>query len=181
MLYKIKLRIAGVIIRMESNFVLQQLTEEEKRWQATERFSNFFYSGRKKPHIRIKVKIVDKLPETHDTKRIFITHHFYDGNENWRLCKKKDTYIYKSPLKNKKQVMLINRTFEKVNAYLLPQNRKPEKVSREYKKMPPKGQKEKEFVWNVSDIIYDFLQVLLINYFALRNEGIFTHSVGIKD
>lgn len=36
-------------------------------------------------------------------------------------------------------------------------------------------------MWNIIDIIYDFLQVLLINYLAYRNQGIFTHSAGIKD
>ncbi len=58
--------------------------------------------------------------------------------------------------------MLVNKTFDKVTAYLLPKQ-------------------NKGLVWNITDIIYDFLQVLLINYFAQRNSGIFTHSVGIKD
>ena len=33
----------------------------------------------------------------------------------------------------------------------------------------------------VEDIIYDFLQVLLINYFALHKKEIFVHSIGVKD
>lgn len=158
----IKLKIADVIIQMESRFPIQRLSEEERKLQISERFNNFFYSGKEKPHISIEAQIVDKLPEIYDAKPLFITYHFQDKSENWRLLKKADSYIYKSPLEDKKQLMLVNRDFDRVTAYLLPR-------------------KNKGKVWTVNDIIYDFLQVLLINYFAQRKEGIFTHSVGIKD
>ncbi len=161
-LFNVKLRIADVVIQMESNFALEQLTGEEEREKITGRFKGFFYRGKDRPLILVKINIVDKLPEVSHGRSIFITRHFQDGRENWRLCKKDDSYIYKSLVENKKQLMLINRTFEKVTAYLLPK-------------------KYKGWVWNASDILYDFLQVLLINYFALKNEGLFTHSVGIKD
>jgi len=78
------------------------------------------------------------------------------------LLKKGDNYIYKSPLEDKKQLMLVNRNFNRVKAYLLPKTNKGR-------------------VWNSTDIIYDFLQVLLINYLGQRREGIFTHAIGIKD
>jgi hypothetical protein len=159
---EVKLKIADIIIRLQSDFALEQLIGEEQRLQATERFKNFFYTGRHKPDIGIKVEIVDRLPKIRNTEPVFITYHFQDGNENWRLLKKDNTYIYKSSLKDKKQLMLVNKTFDRITAYLLPK-------------------KNKGWVWNISDIIYDFLQVLLINYFAQTNSGIFTHSVGIKD
>lgn len=163
MLYRVKLRIADVVIQIESKFALEQLSEEEKKAQVAERFKNFFYKGDDdRSDISIKVNIVDKLPQVTGVRDIFITRHFQDGSENWRLCKKGDAYVYKSPLKEKRQVMLVNKLFDTVTAYLLPKRKKGK-------------------VWNIPDIIYDFLQVLLINYFALRNEGIFTHSVGIKD
>jgi len=158
----IKLKIADIVIRMQSNFPLVQLTEQEKRKQVSERFSNFIYSGSQKPDILIKVIIVDKLPQIRNTKPLFITYHFQDGIENWRLLKKGNAYIYKTPLKYKKQLMLVNKTFNRVTAYLLPK-------------------KDKGWVWNFTDIIYDFLQVLLINYLALYKKGIFVHSIGIKD
>jgi len=161
-IHKTKLRIADVVVQMQSSFALEQLTEEEKRLQVAERFNNFFYNGRKTPNILIDVEIVDKLPPTRSAKPLFITYHFQDGRENWRLLKKGNTYIYKSPLENKKQLMLINETFDRVKAYLLPKNNKAR-------------------VWSDTDIIYDFLQVLLINYFAQRDSGIFTHAIGIKD
>ena len=159
---EVKLKIADIIIRIQSDFALEQLTEEEQRLRVPERFKNFFYTRRKKPDIEIKVKVVDKLSRIHNAKPLFITHHFQDGSENWRLLKKDNTYIYKSPIEDKRQLMLINEAFDRVTAFLLPK-------------------KGKGRAWNITDIIYDFLQVLLINYFAQRDLGIFTHSVGIKD
>lgn len=162
MLYKVKLRIADIIIKIQSNFALEQLTEKEKKVQITGRFNNFFYKGKAKPDIIVKVDIVDKLPKIKKKKDIFVTFHFQDGSENWRLFKRGSAYVYKCPLEDRKQLVLINKTFDRVTVYLLPK-------------------KEKGYVWNVADIIYDFLQVLLINYFAQRNEGIFTHAIGVKD
>lgn len=160
--HKVNFKIADTVILMQSRFSQEHLTEEEQKLQVAERFDNFFYKGSQRPDILIDIEVVDKLPKVSNTKPVFITYHFQDKSENWRLLKKGDTYIYKSPLEDKKQVMLVSKAFDKVKAYLLPKN-------------------NKDKVWNTSDIIYDFLQVLLINYFARRNQGIFTHSVGIKD
>lgn len=158
----IKLKIADIIIEMQSRFGLEPLTEKEQKGRRVERFHNFFYYGREKPHIRIMVDIVDKLPQIHNAKPIFITYHFQDGSENWSLLKKDNAYIYKSPLGDKKQLMRVNKNFDRITAYLL---------SKEHK-----GR-----VWRVDDIVYDFLQVLLINYFALHKKGVFVHSIGVKD
>ncbi len=159
---KVKLKIADIIIEMQSEFGLEPFTEDEQRQRLPERFNNFFYKGRQKPHIRIKVEIADKLPKIHKTGHVFTTYHFQDGSENWRLLKKDNAYIYKSPLKDKKQVMLVNKTFDRITAYLLPK-------------------KQKGRVWRIDDIIYDFLHVLLINYLALHKKGIFVHSIAVKD
>lgn len=159
---KSKLRIADTIIEMRSRFPLEQLTETERKDQVSERFDNFFYDGSKSPDITIDIDIVDKLPEIGKAEVLFITTHFQDGSENWRLLKKGVSYIYKCPLKDKTQLMLVNKNFNRVRAYLLPKIHKGK-------------------VWNSTDIIYDFLQVLLINYFAQRQEGIFVHSIGVKD
>lgn len=159
---KVKLKIADIIIGMESSFALKRLTKREERLQHNERFKNFFYQGKAKPNIRIKVEIVNKLPQTDKPEPLFITYHFQDGSENWRWLKKGNSYIYKCPLKDKQQLALVNKTLNKVTAYLLPKE-------------------NKDWVWSITDIIYDFLQVLLINYFAHKKEGIFTHAVGIKD
>lgn len=161
MVYKVNLKIADTVILMQSRFPLEQFSAEEQKLQVSERFDNFFYKGSKKPDIVINVEITDKLPEI-SGETIFVTTHFQDKSENWRLLKQGSGCIYKCPLEDKKQVALVNKTFDRVKTYLLPK-------------------KSKGRVWNISDIIYDFLQVLLINYFARRNQGIFTHSVGIKD
>jgi len=82
-----------------------------------------------------------------------------------QLTERYDNFSYsgnKSPLEDKKQLMLVNKTFDRVTAYFLPNERKGK-------------------VWSTGDIIYDFLQVLLINYFALGKKGIFTHAIGVKD
>lgn len=159
--HRIKLRIADIIIDIQSRFRLELFTEEEQKSLVAERFNNFFYEGNQKPDILIKVEVTDRLPDA-SGETIFVTTHFQDGRENWRLLKKGNAYVYKSSLEDKEQLMFVNRTFDRVTAYLLPK-------------------KNKDLVWNITDIIYDFLQVLLINYFALKNQGIFTHSIGVKD
>lgn len=96
------------------------------------------------------------------TRCIFITYQPDIGSEDGLLLKKGNYYIYKCPLETRPQLMLINETFDKVKAYLLPK-------------------KDKGWVWSITDIIYDFLQVLLINYFALNKNGIFIHGIGLRD
>ncbi len=180
MLTKVKLKIADIIIRIESSFALKRLTTREERLQHNERFKNFFYRGKEKPNIIINVEIVNKLPRIGKLDPLFVTYHFQDGSENWRWLKKDNSYIYKCPLEAKQQLMLVNKTLDKVTAYLLPKDRK-QRTENRGQKIESRRQGEKEFVWEISDIIYDFLQVLLINYFAHKKEGIFTHAVGIKD
>jgi hypothetical protein len=165
----IKLKIADTVIQVQSKFKTRKLSKQEKTFQAFERFGNFFYKGNAVPDITIDVNVGDSLPVAKNTGILFITYHFQDGSENWRLLKKKNTYIYKSPLDDKKQVMLVNKNFNRVKAYLLP------------KKNYSSVQGNIEFTWDIADIMYDFLHVLLINYFAQRNSGIFAHATGIKD
>jgi len=160
----VKFKIADITIQMQSEFELEQLNEKELREAKPERFNNFLYTGANegKSDIIIDINIVDNFPEESGTEDIFITYHPEGHNENWRLQRKNGNYIYICPLENKKQVMLVNRSFDRVAAYLHPK-------------------RDKGRVWNTNDIIYDFLQVILINYLALHNEGIFTHSIGVKD
>jgi hypothetical protein len=176
-MYNISLKIADVIIKMQSRQPLQKPTEKEKKRMVSERFDNFTYKGSGKPDILIDIDVTDNLPQVKNTKPVFITYHFQDGKENWRLLKKSGKYIYKSPLEDKKQLMEVNKDFNRVSAHLLSKNPK----NAYDKELKDFIMKNNGLVWNTGDIIYDFLQVLLINYFAQRNEGIFTHSVGIMD
>ena len=159
---EVKLKIADILICLQSEFELAVLKGEAEKKLHSERYSNFLYSGSEKPHIIVEINIVDCLPEISGAKDIFITYHPDDNKENWRLQKKDDYYIYKCPLEEKKQTILINGTFDKATAYLSP-----------WKADGP--------TWKYTDIIYDFLQVFLINYLALNNQGIFTHSVGVRE
>ncbi|MFC1623914.1 hypothetical protein ACFL28_01155 [Candidatus Omnitrophota bacterium] len=176
--YEVKLRIADVIIQMKSCFPIEKFTKKEERdLQRSERFNNFSYKGGQAPHIVIQVEIVNRLPNISNMKPVFTTYHFQDRSENWHLLKKGNIYIYKSPIKDKEQLMVVNKTFNRVTAYLLPKNKDVALSEKKRENI----KKNKGFIWSVSDVIYDFLQVLLINYFAQRNEGIFTHAIGIRD
>jgi hypothetical protein len=173
----VRMKIADVIIKMESVFPLQPVTEESKKQQVEERFNNFFLKGDGGGDIQIEVKIVKNLPVVCGAKVVFVTYHFQDGSENWRLLQKGNTYYYKSPLKDKRQVMVVNKDFDRVTAYLLPKN-----MSGVFDEASCKFLKEhKGMTWQPSDLIYDFLQVLLINYFTKNRMGIFTHAIGVKD
>lgn len=159
----VKLKIADVVIQMHSRFAIERIVSVRSRGPEIKRYNNFFYTGRQNPHILIEVEIVSKLPKIINAKQLFITYHFQDGKENWRLLKKDKNYIYKTTVKDKNQVALMNKTFDRATVYLLPK----------------KGDQRQ--TWMTTDIIYDFLQVLLISYFSQRNQAIFTHAVGIRN
>ncbi|MBN1405167.1 MAG: hypothetical protein JW946_01455 [Candidatus Omnitrophica bacterium] len=159
---EIKLKIAGIVIRMKSRFAKEKISKKEQKDLFYGRFKSFIYKGKKAADIEIEVDIRQALPRIKKSKDIFITYHPQDGKENWRLFKNRNLYIYECRLKTKKQVMLINKNLNRVKAYLLPK-------------------KGKLFVWSFTSIVYDFLQVLLINYCAMKKTGIFIHGIGVKD
>lgn len=159
---RVKLRIAETVIAFDSDFPLQKITLAQEREIFSERFRNFIYHGNQTPDILINVVVVKNLPAIEGAKELFSVYHPEDDSENWRIFEKGSGYIYQCPLSAKQQVMLVNKIFNRVTAYVLPQERK-------------------YFVWHFTPIIYDFLQVLLIHYFAQRKTGIFMHAAGVKD
>jgi len=161
-LEKLKLKIADIVIVLQSRFPQEDYSGPDAEHIFTERFKNFIYNGNKKADILINIEIVNELPQPKDTEDIFITRHPQDNSKNWQLLKKGNTHIFRNFVEDKEQVMFMNKAFNRVKAYLLPK-------------------KEWGFVWDFTDIVYDFLQVLLIEYFAQRNSGIFIHGVGLKD
>lgn len=175
MICKMKLRIADVIIKMQSSFFLQPLDFQDN---LDSKLRNFLYQGKRNPQVIINVNVVKVLPRYPQKRPIFIAYHSWDGSENWRLFQKGDCYIYQSLLTDKSQVMAVNRSFNRVDAYLLPRqldkdfDAKTRELVRAYE----------GFLWKPSDIIYDFLQVLLINFLSLtKKDGIFIHGMGLKD
>ncbi len=70
-------------------------------------------------------------------------------------------------------MMVINEEFTEVKAYML--------VKRNLGMVPNRQIGElilrlEGAVWYLTDLVYNFLQVLLINYFAQRKEGVIIHS-----
>jgi hypothetical protein len=159
---KVKLRIADTVIAFDSDFPLQKFTLAQERKTFSQRFRNFLYNGNQTPDILINVVVVKDLPAIEGAKELFSVYHPEDDSENWRIFEKGRGYIYKCLLSEREQVMRVNKIFNRVTAYVLPQERK-------------------YFVWHFTPIIYDFLQVLLIHYFAQRKTGIFMHASGVKD
>jgi hypothetical protein len=164
------LDIADMLIRLRSRSAAEPFVKE----QDSVRFNNFFYQGRRKPDISIDIKVVEALPEIDGAETLFVTYHFMDQQENWRLLAKGKKFIYLCRIEAKKQLMLVNGRFDKVEAYVLPVV--------EYT-LSEDGERRSitKPIWRIPDIVYDFLQVLLINYFAQRNQGIFTHAMGVRD
>jgi len=159
---EIRLNIAEVIILLRSDFALLQWSKKEQKERDYGRFLNFFYHGKRKPQLVIEVRVTDVLPRTKGGQDKFITHHYEDGQENWRLKKKRGGYIFQSLVKDKEIVAFINKRFSRACAYLLPKS-------------------AKGLAWDIADITDDFLHVLLINYLALNSLGFFAHGVGIRE
>jgi hypothetical protein len=157
-----RLKIADVIIGFRSEYPLEAMDAPERRFLSAGRFDGTAYEGRGRSHIVVDVKVVPRLPRLGRAKLVFKTCHYQDGEENWRLWEKEGGFIFTCSLRERKQLMKVNRSFDRVTAYLLAR--------------PRKGR-----LWDVSSIIYDFLQVLMIVHLAQRREGVFLHAAGIKD
>jgi len=149
------------------------------------RYANFIYKGERSPEITIKVEIVNQLPDFNEAQNLFITTHFKDNKENWRIMQLKEKLIYKSSLDARKQIAVLDKNFKKATIYCLPIN--PRQVG-DYDRQGKIREMKMKFVsdrngfaWSIADIIYDFIQVLLISFMAKNNKGVFFHGVGIKD
>jgi hypothetical protein len=158
----VRLKIADVVVEMSSMFPLERFNSDEQRVAASERFRVFYYGGKRRPDIRIRVEVAERLPDV-SGETVFVTNNYLDaGRENWRLVRTLAGYAYLCSLDLKQQVVIVNRSFTRGTAILLSK--------------PAKGA-----VWNPSDIIYDFLQVLMIHFLAKRRTGIFAHGCGLRD
>lgn len=159
---KIRMKIADILIEMRSKFQLEKLDKEELIGAYPERFQNFYSKSGAKPDIFINVNVADKLPEIGRAKKLFVMWRKPDRKNNWQLWKSDKGYVFKFNMTGQRQIMFINGSFDRVEAYLL----------------PTKGKGD---VWYPSSIIYDFLQVLMIHYLARNGLGFFIHCAGIKD
>lgn len=149
--------ISGTIIQMQGR---QPLVLKRPNAYKPERYSHFLTKKNRNADIKIAVEVVKSLPEKKG-KDIFKVNHFENGEENWRWLKTNTGYLYKCPLGHKRQLAAVSRDFSRVTIYLLPHNGR--------------------YVWDYRDIVYDFLQILLINYLAFRKEGLILHAMAVKD
>ncbi len=150
----ISLKIADVVVTFQSAFAQEKSPDE--------RFQRFFYRGPRRPDILIDVRVVAELPKPKKGVTRYVTYHPDNQEENWRILETRDRYIYSCPIEEKRQVAFINKAFSRVTAYLV-------------------VKEDKGSCWNVTDLIYDFLQILLISYLAHRKAGLMMHAVGIRD
>ena len=151
--HSIKLNIADIIIELKSQFIMEPLNERHA-W----RFKNFIYEGKKNAEIILDIEAKTRF--TYRSNKIFMTVHPSGGKTNWSLLKKGNEYVIKQYIPNKRYCAVLNNDFSKGTIYLL--------------------SGKKEIIWRLEDIIYDLLQIILINYLS-QNEGIFVHSIGLKD
>lgn len=155
-LYRVKLQIADIIIQIESRFKGELFTNEDS-W----RYENFINRGNKKPHIILDVKVVGKLPKLNGARRFFITSYPDPNQVDWSLYRRDSRYILRTFLADKKQDIVLNSKFDKGVVYV-PQD------------------KGKDTEWKLTDIIYNALQIILINYLT-KTDGILVHAIGLKD
>jgi len=155
--YKVKLNIGAKTIEIASAW---PLADKRRNRYNPQRYSHFLRDDSVKADIKIAVEVAAKLPDKKG-KELFTVYHFDGGAENWRWLKIKNGYIYKSPLKHKQQTAVVSRDFSRAKLYCLPWRKK--------------------FVWDYRDVIYDFLQILLINYLAFKKEGLILHAAAVKD
>lgn len=159
--YGVTLRIADVIIRIKSSFP-GKLFSQEQSW----RLENFVFQGHEKPHIVLDVKVVDRLRGLAGAKKFFNTIHPQARRTSWSLFRKNGKYILRLFRIKLKHDVVLNSAFDTGIVYF-PENL----VDR------PKGSLWK---WDIETLIYDALQIILINYLAQR-DGIFLHAVGLRD
>lgn len=153
--HQIKLKIADIIIELKSQFKMEPLTGKYD-W----RYTNFIYKGYKQSDIILDIEIKANPPLLRSSKRIFTTIHPLDHKTNWSLFQKGDEFAIKQHISQKRQYAILNKDFSKGIVYL--------------------SADKKIIAWKLDDIIYDILQIILINYLS-QEKGIFVHSIGLKD
>jgi hypothetical protein len=156
MRYVTQFKIAGLIVKITSRYprVLKDGQEFFKRYKA------FFYRGRRKTDITISVEVVKSFPAV-SGREVFAVHEPGSGFERWRLWKSNNGYIFHCPMSDREVMARVNNDFSRAQAYTLVY--------------------QGGFVWDLRDIIYDLMQIMLINNFACCRKGLIMHAAGIKE
>lgn len=157
MAHEIKLKIAEVVIGFKSYIPVRPLTTG-----GDFRLAPFIYRGNRKPDIELEVIISNSNPaKLKREKRLFFTLHPEDQERSWSIYKAGRDFIIRSYLKGKRQDAILNRSFSKGIVYIF-------------------TRKTRVKSWPLEIIIYDILQIILINY-LVKHKGFFLHSMAVKD
>jgi len=156
MRYVTKFKIAGLIFKLTSRYPLVLKDDQE----LLNRYEAFLYHGRQKDDIKISVEVVKSFPAV-SGKEVFAVHEPVSDFERWRLWEDKNGYVFYCPLADREVMAWVKKDFSRARAYTLTYR--------------------KEFVWDPRDIIYDLMQVMLINHLACRKKGLILHAAGIKE
>jgi hypothetical protein len=156
MLYSVRFKIADIIFKLTSRY--PRIFKENR--DLLRRYGAFTYRGCKKADINIAIEVAEKFPGI-SGREIFTVYEPGSGFERWRLYQDEREYVYLCPIPGREALAFINNDFSRARAYVL----------------PFKG----KFAWDAKEIIYDLMQVMLINYFAHRREGLILHAAAIKE
>jgi len=154
------LQIAGVKIRLASRQAMLPPDPTDAARLRRERFADFFVPFRGRPDIVIDITVA-KTVRPPRGRQLFSTVHYLQREENWRMHSARGGFAYYCPLRQKHQTAFINKDFSRVRLTL---------------EAKPDGQ----LLWTPADIIYDFLQVLLIAFLARKKTGFIAHAAGIS-
>ena len=159
-LYTLDLSIGGTSVRMQSRFLPLDLMKNPPRPPDT-RLKNFATRHVRRPDVLIDVSVSAKLPRPPRAKT-FTTFHPEDNKENWSLSRVKTGYVFSCPLEGKEQLLYISKDLSRVGAIM-------------------QAKACGGAVWDALDLVYDFLQILLIYRLALRGQGLVLHACALCD
>lgn len=124
------------------------------------RYAAFLRRAPAKPDIRISVAVT-RTPPAPRGKRVFAVYEPASGFERWQLWEGRKDFLYLCPIPERRVTAVVAKDFSWARAYV----------------PPYRGR----LAWDVRDILYDLMQILLINYFAHRRSGLFLHAAGVKE
>jgi len=155
--YSTKVKVADIIFSITSRF--PRVFKSDKDFYLR-KYGNFFGNHQGRADIKLEVHVVEKFPVLKG-REIFAVYEGQETEERWRLFDYGNRYIYYTPMADREALAYISRDFTHADVYVLPH--------------------QEQMVWDMRDVIYDCMQVILINYFALNKNGLILHAAAIKD
>ena len=143
-------RIANTVIKLYS-YDPDEPTPRKHAWV----LKNFLYTGAMRPHITLTVQCRRAPYILRRSQRLFFSSNPHVNGVSWSLYREKAHYIIACHARAHDQIACINRSFTNGTVYLA----------------------ESQQTWNPAYIIYNILQVVLLNYLSFHS-GIFIHAAG---